>query len=94
MNKPKTELKKITFIIKEHKCVLREPNFKELSLGLSAMTTISGNLDMAGAGKSIYDVCVLECDKEIKETAKFMLSLCLKIAEEFITPVEVEIKKN
>lgn len=94
MVKPKRELKKTTFIIQGKNCVLREPDFKELSLGLSAMTTISGNLDMAGAGKAIYDICVLECDKEIKETAKFMLSLCLKIAEEFITPVEVEIKKN
>lgn len=94
MAKTKKELKKTTFTIKGKKCILREPDFKELSFGLSAMTTISGNLDMAGAGKAIYDVCVLECDKEIKTTAKFMLSLCLKIAEEFITPVDVEIKKN
>ena len=90
----KKELKKTTFIIDGNKCVLREPDFKQLSFGLSAMTTISGNLDMAGAGKAIYDVCVVECDKEIKETPKYMLSLCLKIAEEFITPVDVEIKKN
>lgn len=90
----KTQDKTTTFIIKGKKCTLREPDFKQLSLGLSAMTTISGNLDMAGAGKAIYDVCVVECDKEIKETPKYMLSLCLKIAEEFITPVDVEIKKN
>lgn len=88
------EVKKTTFIIEGSKCVLREPEFKELSLGLSCMTTLTGNLDMAGAGKAIFDTCRLECDKEILDNPKFLLSLCLKIAEEFITPVDVEIKKN
>lgn len=92
--KSKKELKKTTFTVKGKKCVLREPDFTELSLGLSAMTTISGNLDMAGAGKAIYDVCVLECNKEIKETPKYLLSLCLKIAEEYLETVQVDVKKN
>lgn len=90
----KKELKTTTFTVEGKKCTLREPDFKELSFGLSAMTTISGNLDMAGAGKAIFDTCVLECDKEIRDTAKYMLSICLKIASEYITPVDVEIKKN
>ena len=81
---------------KEHKykCVLRKPDFKQLSLGLSTMTTITGNLDMAGAGKAIFDVCKIECDKEIEKVPKYMLSLCLKIASEYLDTVEVEIKKN
>lgn len=58
------------------------------------MATLSGNLDMAGAGKVIFDVCRIECDKEIEKTPKYMLSLCLKIAEEYISTVDVEIKKN
>ena len=90
----KKKLKETTFIIKGKECILREPNFKELSLGLSAMTTIQGNLDMAGAGKAIYDVCMLKCDNEIKEIPQNLFSLCLKIAEQFIAPVDVEIKKN
>lgn len=90
----KKEIKKTTFIIDGNKCVLREPQFKELSFGLSCMTTITGNLDMAGAGKAIFDTCKLECDNKILDNPKFLLSLCLKIAEEYITPVEVEIKKN
>lgn len=90
----KKKLKTTTFVINKKECVLREPDFTQLSLGLSALTTISGNIDMAGAGKAIYDVCVVECDKEIKETPKNMLSLCLKIAEKYLETVEVEIKKN
>lgn len=88
------EVKKTTFIIQGNKCVLREPQFKELSFGLSCMTTMSGNLDMAGAGKSLFDTCKVECDKAIEDNPKFLLSLCLKIAEEYITPVDVEVKKN
>ncbi len=94
MPKPKRELKKVTFTIKGKKCILREPDFEELSFGLSALTTVEGGVNMVGAGKAIYDVCVLECDKEIKETAKYMVSLCLKIAEEYLQTVQVEIKKN
>lgn len=90
----KKEIKTTTFIVKGKECVIREPDFQQLSFGLSAMTTLSGNLDMAGAGKTIFDVCKVKCDKEIEETAIHMLSLCLKIAEKYITPVEVEIKKN
>lgn len=81
---------------KEHKykCVLKKPNFKQLSLGLSTMATITGNLDMAGAGKAIFDVCKVECDLKIENNPKYLLSLCLKIAEEYISTVDVEIKKN
>ena len=81
---------------KEHKykCVLKKPNFKQLSLGLSTMATITGNLDMAGSGKAIFDVCKIECDAEIEKIPKYMLSLCLKIAGEYLDTVEVEIKKN
>ncbi|HDZ13349.1 hypothetical protein LCGC14_1178700 [marine sediment metagenome] len=90
----KKEPKKVTFIVKGKNCILREPNFEDLSFGLSALTTIEGNVNMVGAGKAIYDICVFECDKEIKETPKYMVSLCLKIAEEYLQTVQVEIKKN
>ena len=94
MAKPKIEPKKVTFTIKGKKCVLREPDFEALSFGLSALATIEGNINTVAAGKAIYDICVLECDKEIKETPKYMISLCLKIAEEYLQTVQVEIKKN
>lgn len=83
-----------TFTVKGKECILKNPNFKQLSLGLSTLTTISGNLDMAGAGKAIFDVCKIKCDVEIENNPKYLLSLCLKIAEEYISTVDVEIKKN
>lgn len=94
MSNTDKKIKTTTFTVKGKKCTLSEPDFKQLSFGLSAMTTASGNLDMTGAGKAIFDVCKISCDKEILETPKYMMSLCLKIAEEFIAPVEVTIKKN
>ena len=93
MAKPK-EVKKITFTVDGKKCVIVEPDFKQISFGLSALASGSGSVDLAGGGKAIYDVCVVECDKEIKEDGKMLMSVCLKIAEECLLPYEVEIKKN
>lgn len=92
--KEKKQENTTTFILEGKECVLKNPDFKQLSLGLSTMATVSGNLDMAGAGKTILDVCKIKCDKEIEQNPKYMLSLCLKIAEEYISTVDVEIKKN
>ena len=87
------EIKKITFIVDGKKCIISEPDFKQISFGLSALSSTSG-VDLAGGGKAIYDVCLIECDKEIKENGKMLMSVCLKIAEECLLPYEVEIKKN
>lgn len=83
-----------TFTVEGKKCIVREPGFKELQFGLIAMTTVSGRLDMAGAGLAVLEVCEEKCDKEIKNTPKLLLSLCLQIADTFLDSVEVEIKKN
>ena len=88
------EVKKITFTVDGKKCVIVEPAFKQISFGLSALASGSGNVDLAGGGKAIFDVCMVECDKEIKEDGKMLMSVCLKIAEECLLPYEVEIKKN
>jgi len=90
--KPK-EVKKTTFITEGKECVISEPDFKQISFGLSAFTSGSG-VDLAAGGKAIYDVCMIECDKEIKENGKMLMSICLRIAEEYLLPYQVEIKKN
>lgn len=87
------EVKKITFITEGKKCVISEPDFKQISFGLAAFTSGSG-VDLAGGGKALYDVCMIECDKEIKESGKMLMSICLRIAEEYLLPYQVEIKKN
>lgn len=94
MAKAKQEVKKITFIVDGNTCIISDPDFKQISFGLSALASGSGNVDLAGGGKAIYDVCMIECDKEIKDNGKMLMSVCLKIAEECLLPYEVEIKKN
>lgn len=79
---------------KKLKCIVKEPNFEQVSFGLTALTSPSGKLAMAEGGKSVFDVCKLECDPEIESSGIMMSSICIKIAEEFLLPVEVEIKKN
>lgn len=92
------DIKTTTFTVKGEKdkvkCVIREPDFKAVSFGLTALTAPSGSLAMADGGKAIFDTCKVSCDKEIEQSGKMMASICIKIAEEFLLPVEVEIKKN
>jgi len=83
-----------TFTIKGKKAVVRDPGFKELQLGLSAMTTMTGNVDLVGAGKAIFDTCKVKCDPAIEKDPQLLMSLCLKLSEQFIEPVDVEVKKN
>lgn len=88
------ETKKVTFTVKGKKCVITKPDFKQISFGLLALASGSGKVDLVGGGKAVYDVCMVECDKAIKEDGNLLMSICLKIAEEYLLPVEVEIKKN
>ena len=88
--KPKT----VTFIVEGKECTINEPGFDQISFGLAAMASGTGAADMPAGGKAIFDVCDPKCDKEIKESGVLMYSLCLKIAENFLLPVQVDIKKN
>ena len=83
----------VTFVTEGKECKISEPDFKQLSFGLSALNDASIG-DLALAGKAVFDVCVIECDKEIKEDARMMMSICIEIAKEYLLPYEVEVKKN
>ena len=83
------EIQTYTLKVSGKKCIITDPNFNQLSLGLSALSSGTGNLDMAGGGKAIYDVCVVECDKEIKESGKMLMAICIKLAEEYLLPLDV-----
>lgn len=91
--KPK-EIQTYTLTVGGKKCIITDPNFNQLSLGLSALSSGTGNIDMAGGGKAVFDVCMVECDKEIQESGKLMMGICIKLAEEYLLPLDVEIKKN
>lgn len=77
-----------------YEAVIRKPNFEQLNLGLSSMITKTGNMNLGGGGKSIFDTCKVKCDKEIINDSNYLLSLCLKISEKYLTVVEAQIKKN
>ena len=85
--------KKRTFVVEGKECTISEPDFKQLSFGLSALNDASIG-DLALAGKAVFEACILECDKEIKDDAKMMMSVCIEIAKEYLLPYEVKIKKN
>ncbi len=94
-NKKAKKIETVTFTVaKKFKCIISQPDFEQLSMALTALVTTSGNRDMAGAGKVIFDLCKVSCDKEIEKSPNYLLFLCLQIAGEYLEEVEVEIKKN
>lgn len=87
------KVKKATFTVKGKACVISVPDFKQLTFGLSALNDTSVG-DLAMAGKAVFDVCVLDCDQEIKDDATMLMSVCIQIAKEYLLPHQVDIKKN
>lgn len=73
---------------------LREPEFKQISHALSILMTASGKLDMAGAGNAILQTCVEKGKDELEKDVKSHISFCLRLADEYVIPAEIEIKKN
>jgi len=75
---------------------LRLPGFKEVQMGLAAMTTTTGNLDIAGGGNIIIELCRVKISPELlrPENVKYYLSLALAIGNKYLETVDVRIKKN
>ena len=95
MTNPKAKVETFTFVVdKKLECVIRDPDFEQLSMALTELRTKGGRLNMAGAGKMIFDLCKVSCDKKIEASPRFMVSLCLEIAGEFMESVQVDLKKN
>jgi hypothetical protein len=76
------------------KAEIQEPQFKELALGMSAMMTISGTMDLATSGKIIFDTCCVEYDAELDSNPRVMMSLCIELAKDYVLPMAVDIKKK
>jgi hypothetical protein len=76
------------------KCVIQDPQFKELSLALGAMMTVSGQIDIVNAGKIIFDTCCIEYDAELEANPKALIKICMELATDYVIPITAEIKKN
>jgi hypothetical protein len=76
------------------KAVIQEPQFKQLALGLGALMSINGNMDLATAGKVIFDTCCVEYDSELDTNGRAMIMLAIQLATDYVIPMSAEIKKK
>ena len=79
---------------KEYKYKIQQPTFDQLSAALGQSIGFGTKLDMAGAGKSIWELCCVEFDEEIEKNARLLVAVCLELFNEYVSPVDAEIKKN
>lgn len=79
---------------KEYKYKIQQPTFDQLSAALSQSIGFGSRLDMAGAGKSIWELCCVEFDEEIEKNARLLIAVCIELFNEYVQPIEAEIKKN
>ncbi len=84
----------VSFDGKDYKYKIQEPTFEQLSAALSQSIGFGSKLDMAGAGKSIWELCCVEFDPFIEENARLLIAVCLELFNQYVTPIEAEIKKN
>ena len=64
---------------------------------LGAMAMIGQEVttaDLVKSGKFIYDTCCVESSKEIDSNGNLLMTVCLKLAEEFALPEAADIKKK
>lgn len=84
----------VTHEEKDYKYKIQEPTFEQLSAALSQSVGFGTRLDMAGAGKTIWELCCVEFDPYIEKNARLLVAVCLELFNEYVAPVEAEIKKN
>lgn len=73
---------------------VQDPTFEQLAYATSKFTKVTGEIDLAGAGKAIWDTCVTEFDKEIEDKPILLIGACLKITEEYVQGIDVEVEKK
>ena len=84
----------VSFDGKDYKYKIQHPTFEQLSAGLSQSIGFGVKLDMAGAGKSIWELCCVEFDEEIEDNARLLIAVCVELFNEYVAPIDAEIKKN
>ena len=79
---------------KDYKYKIQHPTFEQLSAALSQSIGFGRQLDMAGAGKTIWELCCIEFDEYIEENARLLIAVCVELFNDYVAPIEAEIKKN
>lgn len=84
----------IKFNGKDYKYKIQEPTFEQLSVALTESQAGTGRLNMAGGGKTIWELCCSEADEGIEKNPRILLSVCIELYTEWVLSADVEIKKN
>jgi hypothetical protein len=77
-----------------YSCKLQEPDFESLALAMSEMTTTTGKMNIANAGRVLFNTCCIELDEALEKDNKALLSLCLNIANHYLADADYEIEKK
>ena len=76
---------------KELNYEIQEPVFEQLTTALSQVQP-NGSFDVVGSGKVIWELFCVAHDKEI--TDRMLVTICVKLADEYTLPLEIDIKKK
>lgn len=72
---------------------IQQPNFDQLAAALGQVKS-NGRTDIIGAGKVIWELCCVACDKDIEASPRLLMSVCIELANEYALPIDLEIKKK
>lgn len=79
---------------KDCKFVIQEPDFDQIAMAMSSITTMNGSMNLPVAGRFIWDTCCIGYDEEVRANDMRFVSVCLNIATNHVVPAEAEIKKK
>lgn len=89
----KTSDYSFTFEGYEYKYTIQDPTFEQLTAALTEATK-TGNTNILGGGKTIWELCCTSFDKKIDDNARILVSICTDLFNNYVMPLDIDIKKN
>jgi hypothetical protein len=78
---------------KDYGYKIQEPTFEQLVAANDVLYDNEGNLNLARAGKVIWELACVSFDPIIEENPKVLMTICTKLST-FVLPLDLEIKKK
>ena len=72
----------VTYKGKDYKYKIQEPTFEQLSAALAQSIGFGAKMDMAGSGKSIWELCCIEYDEAIEANPRLLVTVCIELFNE------------
>lgn len=76
-----------------YKFSIQEPTFEQLAAAMEEATR-TGRTKVLAGGKTIWELCCVNYDEKIDKNARMLVSICGKLFEDYLLPLDIEIKKN